>query len=136
MVKCEVCGGNIYGDPLRVEIDDAILLVCSKCAKLGKPVRESIVVQQARDKEPAVARVYRRVNDIIPDEDLNIREDYASVIKNARQSMNLTQEQLGMKVNEKSSVIAKLESGKLKPSIQLAKKLEHVMHIRLFDREE
>lgn len=132
MAKCEVCGGNIYGDAVRVDIDGAILLVCSKCAKLGKPVKESMfpsVLSNPSRKETGVTS-------IVIGDDLTIRADFASVIKGAREAMGLTQEQLGMKINEKSSVIAKLESGKLKPSIQLAKKLEHIMKIKLLEKQE
>src|SRR5579885_3138549 len=123
--KCEVCGVNIASESFIVEIDGAILSVCSKCAKLGKPAKvtpmhESVTHSSTFDSE----------------EELVVREDFATVLRNARESMHLTQEQIGMKINEKSSVIAKLESGKMKPSIALAKKLEHVMKIRLLERRE
>jgi putative transcription factor len=72
----------------------------------------------------------------MPEEELSVREDYPSILRAAREAMGLTQEQLGMKVNEKSSVIAKLESGKLKPSIPLAKKLEHVMKVHLVEQQD
>ena len=79
--------------------------------------------------------IYRRPAAVVPDEELLLREDYAAVLRKARETSGLTQEQLGMKLNEKSSVVGKLESGKLKPSVALAKKLEHLMKIRLFETD-
>lgn len=44
----------------------------------------------------------------------------------------LSQEELGMKINEKPSVIHHLETGSMKPSDALARKLEHYLKIQLF----
>ena len=136
MAKCEICGSNIMGESHRIEIDGAIMTVCGRCARLGKPAREVIPAQvPARGPADTVMHVYRRAAAVVPDDELVLREDYASVLRKARESSGLTQEQLGMKLNEKSSVVGKLESGKLKPSVALAKKLEHLMKIRLFETD-
>lgn len=134
MTVCEVCGTKIVGEELQVEIDGATLVVCARCAKLGKPVKQLFSVSSPSHANPG--RVYRKPEQIIADDSLIVREDFPAVIRNTRTSMGLTQEQLGMKVNEKSSVIAKLETGRLKPSIQLARKLENLMKIHLLEREE
>jgi len=133
--KCEVCGVNIVSEPFIVEIDGAILSVCSKCAKLGKPAKLT-PIHEIKKRETSKHESIMRSPTLDSEEELVVREDFATVLRNARESMHLTQEQIGMKINEKSSVIAKLESGKMKPSIALAKKLEHVMKIRLLERRE
>jgi ribosome-binding protein aMBF1 (putative translation factor) len=46
--------------------------------------------------------------------------------------MGLSQEDLGRKINEKPSVISHLETGSMKPSDALARKLEHALKIELF----
>ncbi len=61
-----------------------------------------------------------------------LREDFSSVIKNARESLGITQEELGRKINEKPSMIGHLENGSMKPDDILAKKLEHFLKIHLF----
>jgi putative transcription factor len=136
MAKCEICGSNIIGESHRIEIDGAIMVVCGRCSRLGRPVREAIPVSApARGPSETTMHIYRRPAAVVPDEELVLREDYAAVLRKARETSGLTQEQLGMKVNEKSSVVGKLESGKLKPSVALAKKLEHLMKIRLFETD-
>jgi len=124
------------GESHRIETDGAIMVVCGRCARLGRPVREAMPVSTGpRGPSEATMHIYRRPDAAVPDDELVLREDYAAVLRKAREASGLTQEQLGMKVNEKSSVMAKLESGKLKPSVALAKKLEHLMRIRLFETE-
>jgi putative transcription factor len=136
MAKCEICGSNIMGESHRIEIDGAIMVVCGRCSRLGRPVREAIPAQiPGRGPSETTMHVYRKAATVVPDDELVLREDYAAVLRKARESSGLTQEQLGMKLNEKSSVVGKLESGKLKPSVALAKKLEHLMKIRLFETE-
>jgi putative transcription factor len=136
MAKCEICGSNIMGESHRIEIDGAIMVVCGRCSRLGRPAREALPTPTInRGPSDPVMHVYRRAAAVVPDEALILREDYAAVLRKARETSGLTQEQLGMKLNEKSSVVGKLESGKLKPSVALAKKLEHLMKIRLFETE-
>ena len=61
-----------------------------------------------------------------------LREDYSKVIKNARELLGIKQDELGMKINEKPSVISHLEAGSIKPTDALARKLEHFLKIELF----
>ena len=70
------------------------------------------------------------------EEDLILREDYSRLIKNARELMGITQEELGRRINEKPSVISHLETGSMKPDDALARKLEHFLKIQLFVPED
>ena len=60
-----------------------------------------------------------------------ITEDFSTKIRQAREKLGLTHEELGKRINEKSSVIGKLETGKMNPSNILATKLEHALKIKL-----
>jgi putative transcription factor len=60
-----------------------------------------------------------------------IVQDYSIKIRQAREKLGLTHEDLGKKINEKSSVIGKLETGKMTPNNILATKLEHALKIKL-----
>ncbi len=65
-----------------------------------------------------------------------LRGDYSRLIKDSRESLGITQEELGRKINEKPSVIGHLENGSMKPDDVLAKKLEHFLKIQLFVPED
>lgn len=57
--------------------------------------------------------------------------DYDERIRNARESAGLTQEELANNLNEKSSLIRKLERGDVLPSDEVQKKLEGALEISL-----
>ena len=57
--------------------------------------------------------------------------DFHTIIKRARERLGLSQEELGLRINEKPSVIRLLEVGKLKPNDSLARKMENYLKIEL-----
>lgn len=125
VLRCEVCGNPVYGPVNTVQIDGSTFQVCSSCARLGKPIRPKKEASQLNPKpEPA-----KKPNKMF--DELELKEDYYKVIKQAREKLGLSQEALGRKINEKPSVIKLLESGKLKPDNMLARKLEHFLKVQL-----
>jgi len=75
-------------------------------------------------------RAGRRGRDLLG-EDLELVDDFGEVVRKARMSLGLTQEELAKQIGEKLTVIKKIEAGEFKPSISLAKKLEKILKIRL-----
>jgi putative transcription factor len=139
---CEVCGSPLRASPNRVEIDGAIMVVCNNCARLGKQIGPSPPTRDhgapqiqsglARGRANPVQSAFRTMTQPRPSElDLEVDPDYNSKIKQAREKLGLSQEQLGMLLNEKPSVIKMVESRKLKPDIALTRKLMHQLKINL-----
>ncbi len=128
-MRCEVCGRPIQGPPQRVVIDTATLLVCRRCAKFGVPAatkpKPFPVIPQTTPKRLET-----------PEEAWDVVPDYAQRVKKAREEMGLTQEVLANYVGEKESVIKRIELGKLKPTIDLARKLEQVLKVKLLEKLE
>jgi putative transcription factor len=60
-----------------------------------------------------------------------IVEDYGEVIREARERLGYTHEDLAKKINEKDSLLRKVETSKLAPNLQLISKLEHTLKIKL-----
>jgi putative transcription factor len=58
-------------------------------------------------------------------------EDLGSVVRKAREARFLTREQLAEMVGEKVSTIRRIENNELKPSFELARKLEKVLKVKL-----
>ena len=58
-------------------------------------------------------------------------QDYDDRIRNARESEGLTQEELADQLNEKSSLIRKLERGGVLPSDTVQRKLEKALGLTL-----
>jgi putative transcription factor len=60
-----------------------------------------------------------------------IAQDYDDRIRNARESTGLSQEELASELNEKASLIRKLERGDILPSDEVQTKLERKLDIAL-----
>src|SRR5439155_5639404 len=68
--------------------------------------------------------------------ELELAEDFPHRIRQAREARGLKQADLGAKINERVSVIAKLESGAISPGDALVRKLERELGIKLKERVE
>jgi len=62
-------------------------------------------------------------------------QDYGARIRKAREKQGWSQEELGLKLNAKASVIGKLETGKVVPNRDLIDKLMHTLDIELLGDE-
>jgi len=133
-LQCDVCGREIIGKPHRVIIEGAKLTTCAQCAELGsaewKPDPKSLKVSlKTGPTRQLKTRRTRRSREIR--EDLTIIENFGSIVRKARQRLNLSQEDLGRKIGEKVSVIRKIEVERIIPSERLARKLEHALGVKL-----
>lgn len=60
-----------------------------------------------------------------------LADDYPERIREAREDEGLSQEQLAEQLNEKASLIRKLERGDMQPNDQIQRKLERKLDIAL-----
>jgi putative transcription factor len=134
-MQCEVCGRQIFGEPIRAVIEGANLNVCSKCAKLSsgywepKPqpkMHKKRVVQ----RQPTVSFAKRQQRPAVR-ESLELVDNLGQLVREARREMEMSHEDLGRKISEKVSVLRKIESGKMVPDLALAERLEHALKITL-----
>jgi len=59
--------------------------------------------------------------------------NYNVLIRQARENMGLTQADLAKLIGEKESIVRRLESGRMVPTLELAKKLEKVLKVKLYE---
>ncbi|MBD3204191.1 TIGR00270 family protein [Candidatus Woesearchaeota archaeon] len=120
MANCDTCGKNT--EKLYVcEIEGTQLNVCKNCTKYGKIIKKPIpkIKKKKKFKKPK-----KRIIQTIID-------DFPNLIKNKREKLGLKQKELAIKLAERESIIQKLETGQLKPSLKLARKLESHLDIEL-----
>jgi len=113
-----MCGRN--SALVRARIEGTFLNVCKVCAKLGEVLKGE--TPQVQKKEPKI-------------EILEIMPDFADKIRSAREDKKLTRKELAEKLREKEKVIARIEKG-MRPTRQIAEKLEKVLGISLFYEEK
>jgi len=125
MGSCEVCGKN-FENLEKAIVEGVMMNVCSDCSKFGKviAIRKPLI----EPKRVIPIQTKEVVEDIVT--------DYAEIIKKAREKKGLKQEDLAKNIAEKESVIHKVETGSLKPSFILARKLEQFFGIKLIETLE
>lgn len=119
-VACDLCGRE--GDLVDAVVEGAMLKICPGCVKFGN------VIPIKKTKQ-----VERR---LVEEETEDIVSNYNSKIKNAREKFGMTQEDVARRINEKLSVIQKIERGEIKPSMELANKIERFFRIKIVEGTE
>jgi putative transcription factor len=132
--QCEICGAEISGPPQRIVIDRSTLEVCKSCARFGKPedkwspvpkkmvpVERAFTVQRPKPRDH-----FKDLVELVPDFGRKIRE--------ARESMGLSVEELGTRIKEKATLLKKIEREEISPEDEVRKKLERELKIKLTDQ--
>jgi putative transcription factor len=135
-MQCEICGAEIPGAPSRIIIDGSTLEVCKSCARFGKPEdkwspvpRRMIPAERAFTvRRPQPRDRLRDVVDIVP--------EYGRKIREARESLGYSPEELGLRIKEKAALIRKIEREEISPEDDIRKKLEKELKIKLTDLAE
>ncbi|MHA1883504.1 MAG: multiprotein bridging factor aMBF1 [Promethearchaeota archaeon] len=131
--ECPICGGIIWGKGQKVLLEGAKITVCDNCAQYGKKIVKTTTNYQTKkvyQKKPqSVSRKHPVKSERI--EELEIISDYPKKIRNARNTRGLNQDQFAQKLNEKPSLLRRIEAGKVEPTIKLAKKIEKMYNIKL-----
>lgn len=135
---CELCGKESK-KLKKVIIEGASLEVCPDCAKYASGEilhdRKILTQEYLKHRIDTLRRKRHSENDILEENEALI-ENYGDIVKAAREKMGLTQEELASKINEKSSVIAKIERYELRPDKALIRKLEKFLGIKLIEKLE
>jgi len=150
MVQCEMCGAET-ADPTTVKVEGAELQVCDECTDFGTEVRT--------EESSSTSTKYStsgsgsgsgssgggsgstaassgggsggsRRRDMFDEMD-ELAADYDARIRSGREETDLSQEELASQINEKASLIRKLERGDVLPSDEVQRKLERKLGIAL-----
>ena len=132
-MRCEVCGDEIRGQPYRRIIEGGKMTVCGRCASFGTA---EWTPDRPRDR-PRWRPVQRRPrSDVEAAETLAMVDDYGAKIRKAREKMGMNVEDFARKINEKESVIKKLEKEELNPDGKLIRKIGSALKIELLEMGE
>ena len=63
--------------------------------------------------------------------ELELAPDWGRKVRIARETLGWNPEELGKRLNEKKSVVLKIETGTMHPPDELVRKLEHLLKVRL-----
>ncbi len=138
---CEMCGNEVPATS-RVRIEKSVLALCPACARFGVPLDPpppAAPAAPAGARRPLVGATRptsgpRRLEerDLYTEiGELELAPDWGRRVRTAREANGWTPEELGKRLNEKKSVVLKIESGDMHPPDALVRKLEHLLKVRL-----
>ncbi len=129
-MQCDLCGAK-EEILFSVIVEGTELNVCRNCAKYGKIVEKKVVsaeqnnnLRQIKPKEPEK----QAIDVIVP--------DFAEKIKKKREQLGIKQKDFAKKLSLKESLVHNLETGSFEPSIDIARKLERFLKIKLVEEYE
>lgn len=124
MEECELCGRPTK-DIYVIEVENVEMRVDAGCAKGKKVIRTEIEGERLKaGRQPARQR---RATEETP----MLVDNYGKKIRNARENMKLPIKVLAEMINEKEHFLVRIEEERTKPTIELTKKLEKTLKIKL-----
>ncbi|MBU5537067.1 MAG: TIGR00270 family protein [Candidatus Aenigmarchaeota archaeon] len=112
---------------VSARIEGAVIEVCERCSKFGTKVNVS----------PTYTPIKKTIKvSELGETDLELVPDYGRIIARVRESKGLTRYDLAKKINEKESVIKRVEDEELEPDEELIRKIEDFLDIRLREKNE
>ncbi|MDY6788504.1 MAG: multiprotein bridging factor aMBF1 [Candidatus Nanohaloarchaea archaeon] len=122
---CEMCGSN--AELKRTKVEGAVLKLCSDCQDAGKVMSTSTSRNSSGSRSKGSKRKPKRQREhLVP--------DFGEKVKKERESKGWSIERLADIMNEKESVVHRVESGKLKPDKKLAGKFKKYLDVKLYTR--
>ena len=135
-MECEMCGSKT--GTRRHMVSGTIMNLGNCCSKYGEPMDAPA---KAGTKAAVTQNLERRQNrmtskNIYKEETWDLIEGFGPAIRKARERKKMTHEQLGSKVSARVPQLHKIESGHLRPSDDLAKRMERELGITLLEKVE
>jgi len=137
-MQCELCGK--YMDVgYKIKVVGAVMTVCERCSKhekvievIKKEKKEPRYVDKIKQEEKEKAFVRELKIDNLEE---SLVENFSSLIKKARERLNMKQEDLAKNINESFSMVKRIENG-FEPPLSVAKKIEDVLKIKLIEKTD
>ncbi len=120
MASCDMCGKQ--GNLLTADVEGVEMTVCQNCARFGTIKRKVDAVRVPMKK------MHR-------EQPLRVITNYASLLRQAREKQGLSQEDFARSLQEKESIVAKWEQGRMQPSVEAAQRLEKILGVSLVVEE-
>lgn len=133
--ECELCGQQ---RPTRLyRIESAEVMACVSCGRYGTLLLQNkdLKVKNApqitnthRPRRKTTYNTYRK-----PLGDIILIEDYGTIISRSRENIGLSRKELAESLFIRETLLIRIETGKVRPSDSLIKKLEKTLEVKLME---
>lgn len=119
--ECTLCGRNV-NKLFLTEVEGSKIEVCELCGKFGS------VIEEVR---PKLEKIIKKEIPKLEEPEEILKSNYGKLIMQVRQKMGLERKDFASKINEKESIIKRVESQQMTPDEKLQKKIENFLDIKL-----
>ncbi|MFB6283819.1 MAG: multiprotein bridging factor aMBF1 [Halobacteria archaeon] len=147
-MQCEMCGTET-GELTVIQTEGSKLEVCGNCTDFGTVLHDETPSRQEKEeekKDQGAGKKQPTTTKSPPsgggggkssfDEMETLAPDYDERVRQARENNDLTQKELSDRLNEKVSLIRKIELGDMRPSEEVREELEHELGVSLTEEVE
>jgi len=121
-MHCELCGK--LTELFTAMVEGAQMQVCANCGRFGKVLRKAAPPRTAAPVRKAASE---------PVQVERVIEGYGDRVRGAREKRGLTQQDFAKLLTVKESLVHKMETGHFEPDIELARRLEKLLHVTLVE---
>lgn len=129
-MECEICGKEFKGNGYKILIEGSEVNVCFNCKSLGTEKKVS------KGSQKGAKRVLIKKRQPLPPIEFTeeLFENYNEIIKREREKRGWSQEVLAKKIQEKESLIKKIENAEINPEPSVIEKIEKLFNIKLREK--
>jgi len=120
-MDCEICGRRIVGKSFKIILEGSEVTVCENCKDYG--------VEKPKLSAPMKLKPVKKSVKIDLGEELV--ENFHEIIRREREKRGWSQEELAKRIQEKVSLIRKIENAEITPEPEIVEKLERLFNIKL-----
>lgn len=125
-MNCEICGKDLKGSGFKIIVEGTELTVCASCKRYGS--EKVSTASQSGAKRVVIKK--KKVSTDIEFKD-ELVDNYSQIIRQEREKRGWSQEQLAKKIQEKESLIKKIENAEITPDPEVVEKLEKLFGVKL-----
>jgi putative transcription factor len=129
MVECTLCGRKT-SEPFKIDYEGAIIEVCEECEHFGTVVG---IPKSMMPEKPAKFSRPATLDTVVAGTQAEFSKDYGARIMKAREAKGLSRKDFANRLNERESLISRVESQSMEPDDALTKKIEGFLKIKLRD---
>jgi len=130
MPECTLCGKRVAALN-KIELEDAIVEVCDDCSKFGRVVQRATPAKTYKPMQKAVD-----LHGILKEDEPVFASDYGKRVREAREARGLARPDLARKINERESIIRRIERQEMEPDDTLTRKIERFLNIKIKEEYE
>lgn len=135
-MECEMCGKTV--GTRRYMVDGTVMNLGLECAKFGTPLDQPAPTGTKAALQQNLERRQDRMSSrsVYDQPEVVLVEDYGARVHKAREAKGWTHDQLGNKVQARVPELKQIEAGRLRPSDDVAKRLEKELGIKILEAVE